>query len=105
MSEISLTSSVSSATLSAVEQSASQLRDNSSPELAAEKIESMFAAMLIKTLRQTLGEEGLFPGDKSDALGALFDQYLGDEIARGRGLGLATSLVVDAKLASQGDNA
>lgn len=102
MSEI--TPSVNNATLSAMERSVSQLQSSSTPELAAEKVESMFASMLIKTLRETLGEEGLFPGDKSDALGSMFDQYLGDEIARGRGLGLAKALAVGAKLSAEGDN-
>ena len=60
--------------------------------VAGEKIESMFASMLVKSLRATLGEEGLFPGDKSDALGSMFDQYLGDEIARGKGLGLSRAI-------------
>ncbi len=52
------------------------------------QVESVFASMLIKTMRDTLGEEGLFPGDKSDALGGLFDQYMGEQIVQGRGLGI-----------------
>jgi flagellar protein FlgJ len=66
--------------------------DNPINGKTAEQVESMFASLLIKSMRQTLGGEGLFPGDKSDALGSMFDQYLGEEIAKGGGIGLAHAL-------------
>lgn len=68
---------------------------------AARQVESMFASMLIKSMRQTLGGEGLFPGDKADALGSLFDQYLGEEISRGDGLGLARALEMYSRHAQE----
>ena len=49
----------------------------------------MFATVLIKTMRQTVGGEGLFPGDSADVLGSLFDQYMGDEISASGDLGIA----------------
>lgn len=58
-------------------------------DATATQLEGMFAAVLIKTMRQTVGEEGLFPGDSADVLGSLFDQYMADEISSGGGLGVA----------------
>ena len=75
--------------LGSAQQELSATRD---VEATGKQVESMFASMLIKSLRETLGEDGLFPGDKSDALGSLFDQFMGEEIARGQGLGLAKAI-------------
>jgi len=56
----------------------------------AQKFESVFVAMLMKQMRQSVSEEGLFPGDKSDTFGGMFDMYMGDHIAGQRGIGLST---------------
>ena len=66
------------------------------------QVESMFTSILLKTLRQTLEGDGLFPGDKSDSLGALFDQFMGTELAKGGGVGMGkmmASYVAAAKAA------
>ena len=60
--------------------------------LMEREIESLFASILIKTMRQTLDGDGLFPGDKSDALGSLFDQFMGAEMAQGGGIGVGRLL-------------
>ena len=70
-------------------------------ERIGKDIESMFASMLIKTMRESFTEDGLFPGDKSDALGSLFDQYMGEQIASGGGLGLAQSLRNSNRVAAE----
>ena len=63
----------------------------SAPELARE-FESVFVAMMLKEMRQSL-ENGLFPGDSSDTLGGLFDMTMGKHIAdTSGGIGLAQSL-------------
>ena len=80
-----------SATISSLQQQSRQLSAAEPGRDVGKKIEAMFASMLIKTLRQTL-DEGLFPGDTADALGGIFDQYMGDQIAQGRGLGIATMM-------------
>ena len=69
----------------------------------AEALEGMFVSVLLKTMRQSIDGEGLFPGDSSDVLGALFDQTMGDHIAQGGGLGLAQFLnsALDTQTASQ----
>ena len=58
-------------------------------DAVAAQLEGMFASVLIKTMRQTLGEEGLFPGDSADILGGLFDQFMSEEISSGGGFGVA----------------
>lgn len=60
-------------------------------DVAAE-VEGLFVALLIKQMRQTMSGEGFIPGDDSDIVGGLFDQYLGEHIAAAGGLGLARSL-------------
>ena len=95
-------SSIDAAAVSLYRNAATQVSNDDATNVAAEKVESMFASMLIKTLRQTSGEDGMFPGDKSDALGSIFDQYLGDEIARSGGLGLAKSLAHQIGTAEKG---
>jgi len=59
------------------------------PAQIGQQVESMFASILIKSMRKTLGEDGLFPGDKSDALGGLFDMYMGQQMGQSKGLGIA----------------
>jgi Rod binding domain-containing protein len=83
-----------------LESAASRLRDQQgtlpggrdADLLLGNEMESMFASLLIKSMRETLTEDGLFPGDNADALGSLFDQYMGQQIADAQGLGLARSL-------------
>lgn len=58
---------------------------------AAREFESLFVSMLLKQMRQTLGEDGLFPGDSSDSLGGLFDMQMAAHISQHGGLGLAGS--------------
>lgn len=56
------------------------------------QFESVMLSMMLKQLRQTGSEEGMFPGDKSDTLGGMFDTYLGEYLAESGGLGLTSSL-------------
>ncbi len=56
----------------------------------AKGFESMFLSMLLKEMRGTLDQGTLFGDDKSDILGGLFDQFLGDHLSRSNSLGIAT---------------
>lgn len=67
------------------------LAGKSEPE-AAKQLESMFISLLLKEMRQSIGSENGFAGDSTDTVGGLFDQYLGDHVAAGGGLGIADSL-------------
>jgi peptidoglycan hydrolase FlgJ len=60
----------------------------------AKEFEATFVSMLLKDMRQTLGEEdGLFPGDSSDVQGGLFDMFMSKHVSDGAGMGLAAALV------------
>jgi hypothetical protein len=49
---------------------------------ASKEFEAVFASVLLKELRQCQ-EGGLFPGDRSDALGSIFDLHMGRVLASG----------------------
>ncbi len=55
----------------------------------ARDFEALFVSMMIKEMRQAGSEEGLFAGDASDTFGGLFDTFMGEHIAAGRGIGLS----------------
>ena len=62
------------------------------PAEAAQKLEAMFSSLLIKEMRQTIGEENGFAGDPTDTVGGLFDQYMSDHLSAQGGLGVADVL-------------
>lgn len=73
----------------------SRLADSQDAD-AARQFESLVLSMLVKEMRKTL-PEGLFgetPG--ASVFEGLFDQMMGEELASGRGLGLADQLLADA---------
>lgn len=59
--------------------------------------DSVFCSMLLKQMRSTLEENGLFCGDKGDVLGGLFDTFLGQAISQAGGFGLASSLLASGQ--------
>jgi Rod binding domain-containing protein len=67
-------------------------RSESQSNDIARQFEAVFLSMMLKQMRSTGLGEGLFAGDKSDMLGSMFDQYLGEHLADSGGLGLATML-------------
>lgn len=56
-------------------------------EEVASSLESVFASMLIKEMRNTLSE-GLFGSEQSDVFGGMFDLHMGQAMTEGRGLGI-----------------
>jgi Rod binding domain-containing protein len=70
---------------------ATQLRSDRRPSVdaAATGFESMFLAMILKEMRQTLEGGSFFGEDNADVYGGLFDQYLGDHLAKAGRLGIA----------------
>jgi Rod binding domain-containing protein len=60
---------------------------------AAQGFESVFLSMLLKEMRQTLGPGSLFGNDSSDIYGGLFDQFMAQHLAQGKGMGLAQALM------------
>lgn len=55
----------------------------------AEQFESLFVQTLLKRMRATLPEGGMFDGPGMDQYQSLFDQQLAADVARGQGMGLA----------------
>jgi Rod binding domain-containing protein len=60
---------------------------------AAQGFESVFLSMLLKEMRQTLEPGSLFGNDSSDIYGGLFDQFMAQHLAQGKGMGLAQALL------------
>ncbi|PWG62306.1 flagellar assembly peptidoglycan hydrolase FlgJ [Sediminicurvatus halobius] len=55
----------------------------------AEQFESLFVQTMLKRMRATLPEGGMFDGPGMDQYQSLFDQQLASDVARGQGMGLA----------------
>jgi murein DD-endopeptidase MepM/ murein hydrolase activator NlpD len=72
------------------------------PVEAAKKFEGLMIQMMVKEMRKTLPENGLFGSDDISMYEDLFDQVIADRIAEGRGLGLAEQMIkaADGKLGS-----
>ncbi len=64
-----------------------QMRD------VATRFEGLLVSQLLSVLRATAGEGGLFSGPGAEMYGQLFDQHVGDALARGGGIGLADVLL------------
>ena len=58
----------------------------------SEQFESLFTSLLLKQMRESMSEDGLFGGDQGDVLGGLFDLTLGQHIAAAGGLGIGRFL-------------
>jgi Rod binding domain-containing protein len=55
----------------------------------AQDFESVFASMLLKEMRQGLEPGSMFGKDSGDVFGGLFDRFMGEELTKGNGLGMA----------------
>jgi Rod binding domain-containing protein len=62
----------------------------------ASKFEGLFVSMLLKTMRESMTSGEMFGGDNADVWGGVFEQYMGDELARSGGLGLVEQLTTQA---------
>jgi len=72
-----------------------------SPDAVARQVEGLFASLLLKEMRGSGSDEGLFAGDSSDVLGGMFDQYMGQSIADASGLGLRDYLVAQVRTGTE----
>jgi peptidoglycan hydrolase FlgJ len=59
----------------------------------ARQFESLFARMLIKSMRDAIGRDPIFGSDQEEAYQSMFDDQLSLQLTRGHGLGLAEMLV------------
>jgi len=59
----------------------------------ARQFESLFARMMIKSMRDAVGKDPIFGSDQEQMYQGMFDDQLSVELTRGRGLGLADVLI------------
>ena len=59
----------------------------------AKQYESMFARMMIKSMRDAVGKDPLFGSDEESSYQDMYDDQLSIEMTKGKGLGLADMLV------------
>lgn len=59
----------------------------------ARQFESLFARMMIKSMRDAIGKDPIFGSDQAQTYQGMFDDQLSLELTKGKGLGLADMLV------------
>lgn len=59
----------------------------------AQAFESLFARMLIKSMRDAIGPDPIFGSDQEQAYQDMYDNQLSMQLTRGKGLGLADMLI------------
>jgi Rod binding domain-containing protein len=70
----------------------SPLPGGTGTEDVGQQFESLFVSMMLKEMRQSMSEEGLFAGDGADVYGGLFDMFLGQHVASQGAFGIADLL-------------
>ncbi len=65
------------------------LQQGHAAEQVAQDFESVFASMLLKEMRHSLEPGSLFGEDSGDVYGGLFDRFIGEQMAKGKGLGMS----------------
>lgn len=70
---------------------------------AAKQFESIFVQMMLKAMRDTVPEGGLFEGEQMDFYQGMFDQQISLNIANGQGIGLAK--VIERQLGAMSNGA
>ncbi len=73
--------------------------DSARMKAAAEELEGVFIGLLMKAMRSTVSQGGLFKdGADSQAYRDLFDQEIGRTLAKSGGIGLAAMILRDQAL-------
>jgi peptidoglycan hydrolase FlgJ len=63
----------------------------------AQQFESLFARMMIKSMRKAIGTDPIFGSDQAQMYQGMFDDQLSMELTRGKGLGLTDMLMRQLK--------
>jgi len=66
----------------------------------AQQFESLFARMMIKSMRDAIGKDPIFGSDQQQMYQGMFDNQLSLELTKGRGLGLSDMLMRQLQHAS-----
>lgn len=61
-------------------------------ERIAQGFESLLLAQVLKEMRQTLQQGGMFAGDSGDVQGGMFDLFMSQHLAQAGGVGIAAML-------------
>lgn len=77
---------------------AKQDNGKESVRAAAQQFESYFLQMMLRTMRQTLSQDGPFDSQETRMFSEMFDQQVAQNISQGKGLGLADMLVQQMQL-------
>jgi flagellar protein FlgJ len=72
---------------------ATQDNGKESVRAAAQQFESYFLQMMLRTMRQTLSQDGPFDSQETRMFSDMFDQQVAQSISQSKGLGLADMLV------------
>ena len=70
----------------------------------AKQYESLFARMMIKSMRDAVGKDPLFGSDQEQSYQEMYDDQLSIELTKGKGLGLADMLVRQMQRLTGGSN-
>lgn len=62
--------------------------DSMSAAGVGQEFESVFLSMLLKNMRSTVSEGGMFAGDESDTYGSMFDLFMSQHLAGTESLGI-----------------
>lgn len=68
---------------------------------AAAQFESYFMQMMLRSMRQTLSQDGLFDSQETRTFSDMFDQQIAQSISKGKGIGLADMLATQMQLSMQ----
>lgn len=60
---------------------------------AAQQFETYFLQMMLRSMRETLSQDGLFDSQETRSFTEMFDQQLSQTVAQGKGIGLADILL------------
>ena len=83
---------------------AKQDNGKESVKAAAQQFESYFLQMMLRSMRQTLSQDGPFDSQETKMFSEMFDQQVAQNISKGKGLGLADMLVQQMQLSLEGQN-
>jgi flagellar protein FlgJ len=67
--------------------------DPSALRQVAQQFESLFARMMIKSMRKAIGNDPIFGSDQAQMYQGMFDDQLSLDLTRGKGLGLSDMLM------------
>ena len=67
--------------------------DPAAVRVVARQFESLFARMMIKSMRDAIGKDPIFGSDQAQTYQSMFDDQLSMQMTQGKGLGLADMLM------------